>query len=590
MPGVVGGDDFSAEFSIRGDGPDQIGVSVDGVPAPVVLHTLQGRNDTASVSMLNSDVLDGVAVASGSVPARLGNRTGAQVAFSTRDGSRERAQFRGLVGVAVASLVGEGPLAGGRGSWLVAGRTSYAGWIARRIEPSTDTTFVFLDVNAKLAWDASPAHRLSVLAVAGRMDVEERDQDSRINVLDEGLNESALLVGSWRWQLSPRAQITQHVTGLYNRFRNLNPFGEELGRGRITGGGYRASASWAATDRYLLEAGGSFDVQHDELRLTRINTRPPATTLEATDGTDRISGFFAQVTSTPRRAVTWTAGARGDVSQLAGKVAAGPWGSVAWDAASTWRLRAGSGLYHQFPGIAELAGRRAGTDLDPVGALHGDILVEHRWRPDVRWQVGVYARRERDGLRLPDSEPRLVNGRLVAGSTTTRWANRLDTTSRGIELLVQRRVPVGVSGWLSYAYAITRDRDVVSGERFAGDFDQPHTFNAYVSWRLSHRTGASARYRYGSGLPMVGYYDRAGEDADGDPLYRVGAYRNASRLPAYARLDLRLQRAFVRGTRRFTVFAEAVNLLNRENFGPGGPGRAESLFPVIPSAGLLIEF
>ena len=69
MPGVAGGDDFTADFSIRGDGPEQIGVSIDGVPAPVVVHVLQGRNDTASVSMINSDVLDGVTVASGSYPA-----------------------------------------------------------------------------------------------------------------------------------------------------------------------------------------------------------------------------------------------------------------------------------------------------------------------------------------------------------------------------------------------------------------------------------------------------------------------------------------------------------------------------------------
>ena len=178
-----------------------------------------------------------------------------------------------------------------------------------------------------------------------------------------------------------------------------------------------------------------------------------------------------------------------------------------------------------------MAGRRAGTGLEPAQALHGDVALEHRWRPELRWQVGLYARREHDGLRLPDSEPRIVNGRLVPGSTTTRWANRLDTTSRGIEVLVHRRVPAGLSGWLSYAYAMTTDRDVVNSERFAGDFDQRHTFNAFVSWRLSHRTGASAKFRYGSGIPVAGYYDSGPDDADGDPTYRVGAYRNAARYP-----------------------------------------------------------
>ena len=121
MPGVTSGDDFTAEFSVRGSGPDHVGILVDGVPAPVVLHTVQGRNDTGSVSMINSDVLESVAVSGGSYPPRTGNRTGAQVDFTTRSGSRERTQMRGQVGAAIASVVGEGPLGSGRRG-LVAGR------------------------------------------------------------------------------------------------------------------------------------------------------------------------------------------------------------------------------------------------------------------------------------------------------------------------------------------------------------------------------------------------------------------------------------------------------------------------------------
>ena len=86
MPGVTSGDDFTAEFSVRGSGPDHVGILVDGVPAPVVLHTVQGRNDTGSVSMINSDLLESVAVSGGSYPPRTGNRTGAQVDFTTRPG------------------------------------------------------------------------------------------------------------------------------------------------------------------------------------------------------------------------------------------------------------------------------------------------------------------------------------------------------------------------------------------------------------------------------------------------------------------------------------------------------------------------
>ena len=70
----------------------------------------------------------------------------------------------------------------------------------------------------------------------------------------------------------------------------------------------------------------------------------------------------------------------------------------------------------------------------------------------------------------------------------------------------------------------------------------------------------------------------------------LGPYRNVARYPAYSRLDARVQRSFIRGERRLTLFVEALNVLNRDNFGPAGPGNAESLFPILPSAGLLVEF
>ena len=62
--------------------------------------------------------------------------------------------------------------------------------------------------------------------------------------------------------------------------------------------------------------------------------------------------------------------------------------------------------------------------------------------------------------------------------------------------------------------------------------------------------------------------------ADGAPQFDLSASRNRARFPAYARLDGRLERAFVRGDRRLTLFAEVLNVLNRANYGPGGAGGA----------------
>jgi hypothetical protein len=206
----------------------------------------------------------------------------------------------------------------------------------------------------------------------------------------------------------------------------------------------------------------------------------------------------------------------------------------------------------------------------------------------------VYNRDESDMIRRFGSETRVENGRVLRALRTAVNANRLDGYARGIELLVQRSSAHGISGWASYAFAHNRYRDSVTGERFWGDFDQRHTLNAYGSYRWSERASFVAKLRVGSNFPIPGYFgERAGS-------YFLTSARNTARLPVYSRLDLRANRTFNWSRRRLTLFAEVINVLNRENvrFDPPGinvttrqTGRPfDSMLPIVPSAGVLIEF
>ena len=138
-----------------------------------------------------------------------------------------------------------------------------------------------------------------------------------------------------------------------------------------------------------------------------------------------------------------------------------------------------------------------------------------------------------------------------------------------------------------------RDRSVPP-ETFAADFDQRHTVNAYVAYRWSGRTSLSARMRYGSNFPITGYI---AEDANG---YTLSAQRNGTRLPVYSRLDLRADRTFTYRSSRLTLFIEVVNATNHDNYRYSSPGintvtrrvfgPLDKLFPLLPVAGVLIEF
>jgi hypothetical protein len=94
LPGVTTGDDFRAEFAVRGLGPNHIGISIDGVDSPLLFHTVRGVQDTGSLALINSDILDSAALLAGPHPQKLNAHLGSQLDFTTRDGSRERLTVR----------------------------------------------------------------------------------------------------------------------------------------------------------------------------------------------------------------------------------------------------------------------------------------------------------------------------------------------------------------------------------------------------------------------------------------------------------------------------------------------------------------
>jgi outer membrane receptor protein involved in Fe transport len=260
-------------------------------------------------------------------------------------------------------------------------------------------------------------------------------------------------------------------------------------------------------------------------------------------------------------------------------------------------VRAAAGRYDQFADFDKVLGASGNPDLAPESSSQFELGVERRLSPSLRVKAAAYDREEDDMLLRPGADTRVVNGRAVRGIASAVYENRLDGFARGIELMMQRTVPgTGVSGWLSYAYGRNRYRDVVSGEQFWGDNDQRHTFNAYAIYRRSDRLSFVGKLRMGSNFPIPGYYARV----DGTGGYALTDVRNADRLPVYARLDLRVNRDFHPGRSRLTLFAEVINVFNRANYRFQPPSvnlttRAvsspfESLFPVIPSAGILIEF
>jgi TonB dependent receptor/TonB-dependent Receptor Plug Domain/CarboxypepD_reg-like domain len=592
LPGVANSDDFKSEFAIRGSDFRHVGVTLDGVPSPLLLHTVHGVTDSGSLAMINSDILDSVTLLSGSYPQRYGNRTGATIDFRTREGSRDRPHFRLSASAINASGVAEGPIGKNRrGSWLISARKSYLDWLVRRIDPGITGTFGFVDAHGKLAYDLSPAHALQTNVVIGRSRFHEREREYGLNSLDVGLNRAVLINTSLRSTFSPSMVLTQRVYGVSGRFQNLNPLGDEIAHGVDRDLSYRVELTNSLAANLLLESGAHVQWLHGDA-LERTFGDGGAYERRFSGSATRQAAF-GHLRWQARPFLTVSPGARVDRWSLTDQTQVSPWVQAEMALPRSFLIAGGTGVYRQAPDLDQVVGPRGLPSNDTERAWHGDIGIGQRvgaWR----WQAIVFAREEYDMLRLPGMEPRVFNGFYVPESFESRWQNALRGRARGLELFLQRRSTNGLSGWIGYAYAATRYMDTIRDEEFIADVDQRHTFNVYGSYRISDRTNVSGRFRAGSNVPLVGYL-RQNSDR-----YFLTSMRNELRLPTYSRLDLRATRTYEVAEGRLSLFVEVINLYNRRNLRARSIrlnsrrmeafNVTEEMFPILPSVGVMVEF
>ena len=609
LPSATATDDFYSEFAVRGNPFRYVGLVVDGVPTRYLMHSVNGITDGGSIAMINSETLESVSLLPGSYPQRTGRQLGAELDLATREGRRD--EFHGRAGLSgtSASVLGEGPIAHEKGSWLFSFRRSYLDYLIERIDPEAGFAFGFVDVQAKATYDFNRRHQVSMATLVGRAKFDEGDPDIGVNEIRTGISRAWLMSLSWRYLPSPRFAVTQRLYSTGLRFENVNRNGATIDTSRSAEFGWRADASLSLATSVLVEFGG--DAERLEGRntfLRQLSATSSQVVLNTYNERSAAGSAYGQVRFGLGSRLTVIPGTRVDRWTLTGSTTVSPWVNAALRLSERTRLRGGSGIYRQFPDLDAVYGiHGGGRGLRPEHALHIDAGVEHTLPHQLRLLLNVYTRHERDVLWTPGSEPRRTpTGTISTGSFNAPWVNALRGEARGAEIVVRRDATDGFSGWAGYAFGRLRYTDTQTGESFWADADQRHTLTLYGNYRLSSRSSVSTRYRYGSNYPMVGYVGEPlpslGQNplVDGRPLFfGLVGQRNTLRLPAYSRLDVRADRAFNWSGRRLVLFVDVANVLNRTNarnasYFVDRAGRVfettESLMPIVPSGGLVIEF
>jgi Carboxypeptidase regulatory-like domain/TonB-dependent Receptor Plug Domain len=600
LPGVTSNDDFSSEFSVRGAPFSRVGLYLDGVLLHSPVHTTDGQADDGSLTIFNGDLTDDMTLYQGAWPVRYAGRTAGILAVDTRQGTREEVRTQFTASASNAGLVVEGPWSGSkRGAWLLAVRKSYLQYILNRIDfgDTAPLAFGFTDGQARLDYDLTSHHALSLSYVDGSSQVDRSRYRSELGpntVMTSSFHSTVLNAGS-RYATG-RLLVSSHLAWSREKGSVGNRDRVAIADQSYTDATARSDATFMWSKRNTLDLGGELTHIRQESLATQLVYAP-----DLTETPDRLSGAAYQGGGYVQESLKYSrtslaAGVRRDAHTASPNQVTTPYASISFEARPKTRLELDWGEYAQFPELSQSLSRFAPVPLQPERAMHFDAAMEQRLNDRTRLRLEIYDRQDRDLIARPDFLPRAQpDGTIVGASPGAPYLNSQHGSSRGVQVLVQRRTANGFTGWASYAYAHATLRDDVLHLSFPSDYDQRHTVNAYLSRRLRPTLNLSAHFAYGSGMPLPGFYRiEQGQ-------FVLARNLNGVRAPVYERTDIRLNKDYVHQKVNATVYAEVINVTNHTNrdfdsAGPYDPATGAtspnfySMFPVLPSVGIVFAF
>lgn len=603
VPGVAANDDFEARFSLRGASFNRIGIYLDGIQLHGVVHTLQGVPISGSNSMFNSDLVEEMSLFEGAYPSRFANSSVGALDVHMRDGNEKTYSFRIAANFADSGFLAEGPLGKMQTcSWISGFRKSYLQYLLKQAMSSTPMAFGFQDAQGRLSCRVAANQTLSLSLFIGDTGLDRTGVKTLgPNSLMTAHQKVAIANLGWRYIATDNLLFTNHFSTTQENFDNRNLIPAPLGSGAYHEWNWNSNADWMWNKRNMLHAGFSLRSQSEAGYLVEYNSPTILQVLDRYRGKGVLAGAYVeQGWTTANGHLHLTAGGRWDRQSIDRVSTFTPQAGITFSPWSPTQIQVGWGQYVQFPEVYQLTSNLGHRGLLPIRTTQATVSVEQRLAPRIRLRGTFYNRQDRDLLYQPFLDARLVKGITLIPAANPVYGNSLRGYGRGFEVLAHRLSANGLDGWVSYAYGYTWMHDGVTGASFPSDFDQRHTFTAYASYRIRPTVNLSTRWTYGSGFPIPGFLASPAGSASWANIYLLGEQRNRLRVGSYKRLDVRINKSWVRAKWKTTLYGEAINLMNSVNYrynnleAYDAPNKIayitmDRMFPILPSIGIVFE-
>lgn len=635
LPGVQSGTEGSAGLYVRGGGPDQNLILLDGVPVYNANHLF------GFFSVFNTDALRSVTLIKGGFPAEYGGRLSSVIDLRMKEGNDQELRGEGGIGLIASRITLEGPIRKGGTSFMVSARRTYLDVLARPvIRAASDGNSVggyyFYDLNTKINHRFSDRSRLFLSGYFGRdrFYVRERfdwsyDDNSSEDRFDAGLDWGNA-IGAVRWNYVFGPRLFSNTTATYSNYRfrvsteqesrftsNGQPFttySAQTYRSGIEDWSIRSDFDYMPVPEHYIKFGGGAILHTFTPGVNRAVDRSSFASQDTTFGSAQVVAqeffVYAQDEFAVGKRIKLNAGlhASGFV------VGSTTYLSLQPRISGRYLLNERSSVKFSYANMAQFlhlltnAGIGLPTDLwvpptERIKPQFADqVALGYARNLNEAWQFSfeAYYKTMRNLIEYRDGASFLSSG--------TDWQDLVEVGrgwSYGSEWLLERRSGK-TTGWIGYTLSWTeRQFDALNfGEAFPYRYDRRHDLSIAVTHQFNDRVDIGLVWVYGTGNAVTLARERyrtlpqPGEQQWLTEIAHVDG-RNDYRTPAYHRLDLGVNMHKKKRWGERTWSIGVYNVYSRQNpfylfFSADDNGRQRltqlSLFPLIPSATYNFKF
>lgn len=616
LPGIQGGTEGSSGIYVRGGGPDQNLILLDGVPVYNVSHLF------GFFSVFNADAINRVSVVKGGFPARYGGRLSSVIDISMKEGNNQKFGGEGSIGLISSKLTLEGPLdKKGKTSFIISGRRTYIDLLARpliRAQSNGDETggYYFYDVNAKINHTFSKKDRIYLSVYNGKdkgfakseYDYTD-DEGQRFEYQDDFDLSWGNTISAFRWNHLFGPKLFSNLTATYSKYDfGVGVFYKENSSGPR---GNENSDEFIEYTSGITDYSLKFDLDylpHPDhnikmgAHVTNHQFRPGIIAFnsesenDTTIGANRIDAIEYSLYAEDDFKISSKLRTNIGVHHSSFFVEGRSYSSVQPRVSlryllGKYALKASYSQMNQFIHLLTNGGIGLPTDLW--------VPATDKVLPQESWQVAIGLARTVQKYEISlegyyKEMENLIEYKEGASfiNTTSDWQTKVasgDGRSYGVEFLIQKKTG-RLSGWLGYTWSRTlRQFDELNfGKEFPYKFDRRHDLSVVASYKVNQVFNISGTFVYGTGnaisLPVSSY-----ESVNYGEINHYES-RNGFRMRSYHRMDISMSWTKPKKWGSQTWSTGLYNAYNRRN--PFFIDRANrngqevfvqySLFPMIP--------